>query len=86
MAEVARRGLAIYDNVSAEKPVRRLKGKYLEACFRASERDRIVPWLRPYSGCVHAWPIFIGRLLPVPFGAAMPSERKRGRPKKNLSR
>ena len=76
-------GLKIYANADDEKPVRRLKGKHLEAAFRASERDRIVPWLRPSPGYMHARPTFMGRPLPIPFGAATPSERKPGQRKKN---
>jgi hypothetical protein len=84
VSEVARAGLEIYASADDVEPVRKLKDKYLEAAYRASERDRIVPWLRPAAGCTHAWPTFMGRALPVPFGAAVPSERKPGRRKNKV--
>ena len=87
LAEVAREGMAFYDHNGPEpKVVRRLKDKHLQAAYRASERDRIVPWLRPDERCTHSWPIFMGRPLPSPIGAASPSERKAGRPKKVRTR
>ena len=83
VTQAALSGLTVFANADDAKPVRRLKGKHLEAAFRATEHDRVVPWLRETPGITHAWPIFMGRPLPMPFGAATPSERTPGRPKKN---
>lgn len=75
--------MIVYDNSSGDiKVVRRLKGKHLEAAYRVSERARIVPWLRQTTGYKDGPPTFMGFLLLVPPGSAMPSDRKRGRPKK----
>lgn len=83
LAEVARERMVFYDHNGPEpKVVRHLKDKHLQAAYRASERDRIVPWLRADERCTHSWPIFMGRPLPSPIGAASPSEREAGRPKK----
>lgn len=86
VSEAARAGLEIYVNADDAIPVRKLKDKYLEVAFRAGERDRIVPWLRPTAGLTHAWPTFMERPLPLPIGAATPSERKPGRPTKVRAR
>lgn len=86
VSEAARGGLQIYANAKAPKPVRKLKDKHLEVAFRAAERDRVVPWLRPTEQCTHSVPTFMGRPLPIPIVAASPSERKAGRPKKIRAR
>ena len=86
VSDVASEGLKIYVNAKDPKPVRKLKDKHLEAAFRASEHERVVPWLRPTKQFTHSWPTFMGRPLPVPIGAAMPSERKPGRRKKVRAR
>ena len=81
LTEAARKGLVVCDH--AGKVLRQFKGKHLESAYRQSERDRIVPWLYQDPGYTHAWPTFMGRPLPVPLGAAVPSERRQGRPKRD---
>ena len=81
LTQACRDGLIVYDGRG--KIVRQMKGNHLEADFRASERDRVAPWERPTIGYTHAWPTFMGRPLPRPFGAATPPARKPGR-KKNI--
>ena len=81
LSEICRHGLIVYDH--GGNIVRRLKGKYLEAAYRRAERRNMAPWLRVATGYRHGVPMFMDRALPVPIGAAIPSVRKRGRPKKN---
>lgn len=82
LADIARYG-AFFCQTSG-KVVRRLKNDYLEQSYRAGEQGRTLPWERPDKEFKHAWPTFMGRPLPVPFGAATPSTRQRGRPAKKL--
>ena len=84
LSAVARNGLTVCDGT--RKVVRKMRGNHLEAIFREAERARVVPWERPTEGFTHAHPTFMGRPLPTPIGAAVPSERKPGRPKKIRSR
>ena len=81
LTEATRTGVVIYDRGDG-KILRQMKGKDLQAKYRDGERDRISPWLRPTVGYTHAWPVFMGRQLPVAYGAAALSEREAGRPPK----
>lgn len=81
LSQACKGQLVVYN--AGRKVARKLKGNHLEAVFRRSEHDRIVPWERPTIGYTHAWPTFMGRPLPRPFGAATPPARKAGR-KKNI--
>lgn len=84
LAEIARQGLVVICDLGCgPNSIRRLKGKHLEAAYRLAEKLHMVPWLRPTVGYRHGVPMFMGRLLPIPIGAALPSVRKPGRPKKN---
>lgn len=80
LSAAGRKGLVVCDGRG--KIVRKMNGNYYKAIFREAERARVVPWERPTDGCTHAHPIFMGRPLPTPIGATVPSERKPGRPKK----
>jgi len=84
LSDIARDGLVVFCD-AAGKTVRRMKNDYLEQNFRDAEKARTLLWERPDEQYKHAWPTFMGRPLPVPFGAARPSTRQRGRPAKNVA-
>ncbi len=83
LSESARLGFEVYgyDENSQLVRKRHLKGRHLQAEFRACEKELTPPVMRADRPAGLGEMRFMGSKQRCPIGAAVPSERKRGRPK-----
>lgn len=83
LSESSRLGFEVYGYDENGQLIRKrhLKGRHLQAEFRACEKELTPPGMRADRPSGLGEMRFMGSKQRCPIGAAVPSERKRGRPK-----